>query len=237
MAQQVAVGDPVTEADLVSTDFIDADHPDVVAFAEDVIAGCVDDRSAAVALFEAVRDGIRYDPYDISADPEDYRASAILGGSQRWCVPKSVLLTAAARAVDIPARLGFADVRNHLQSERLLETMGTDLFAWHGYSVLWVQGEWHKASTAFNRELCERFGTKVLEFDGRSDAVLHPHDEAGNRHMEYAAERGIYTDLPLEEIFATFAEVYPTMLDGDSAGAPVHDDLFHPPAVARSPHT
>lgn len=227
MTQAVAIDDPVTDADLAPTPIVDSDHPDVVAFAEQVTAGCDDDRSKAIALFEAVRDRIRYDPYDIASDPEQYKASNILNGSQRWCVPKSVLLTAAARAAGIPARLGFADVKNHLQSERLLETMGTDLFAWHGYSVLFIDGEWRKASTAFNRELCERFGTKVLEFDGRSDAVLHPFDTSGNRHMEYVAERGVYTDLPLDDIFATFDEIYAEMLTDGSPGEPVHDEAFH----------
>ena len=30
--------------------------------------------------------------------------------------------------------LGFADVRNHLTSPRLRATMGTDIFAFHGYT-------------------------------------------------------------------------------------------------------
>ena len=198
---------PPDDADLAPTTFVESDHPAVVRFATEVTAGCEDDRAKAVALFDAVRDSIRYDPYDISRDPDAYRASAVLDGAQRWCVPKAVLLTAAARAAGIPARLGFADVKNHLQSDKLADTMGTDLFAWHGYSVLFIDGEWRKASPAFNRSLCERFGTKVLAFDGRTDALLHPHDQAGNRHMEYVADRGVHQDLPLDDIFATFDEV------------------------------
>jgi transglutaminase-like putative cysteine protease len=166
-----------------------------------------------VALFLAVRDGWRDDPYDTSDDPDDYRASAVLGTTRAWCVPKAVLLTAAARAAGIPARLGFADVRNHLQSARLLERMGTDLFAWHGYSELHLDGRRLKVSSAFNRELCERFGTKVLDFDGTADALMHPYDAAGNRHMEYVRSRGSFDDLPLDAMLATFAEVYPRHAD------------------------
>ena len=209
------------DSDLAPTDFIDSSHPAVVAFAAEVTAGCADDRERAVALFDTVRDSIRYDPYNTSRQPEDYRASAVLEGSQKWCVPKAVLLTAAARAAGIPARLGFSDVKNHLQSDKLADNMGTDLFAWHGYSVLFLDGQWRKASPAFNRSLCERFGTKVLEFDGRTDALLHPHDEAGNRHMEYVADRGIHRDLPLEDIFATFEQ-----LCSGGAGDTV-DEMFH----------
>ena len=212
---------PPDEADLAATTYIDATDPSVVEYMREVTAGCETDREKAVALFDAVRDGIRYDPYNTSRDPDDYRASAVIDGSQKWCVPKAVLLTAAARAAGIPARLGFSDVKNHLQSEKLADNMGTDLFAWHGYSVLFIDGEWRKASPAFNRSLCERFGTKVLEFDGHTDALLHPHDEAGNRHMEYVADRGIHQDLPLDDIFATFDEIY------SGGSADTVDEMFH----------
>ncbi len=213
-----------TGEDVAPTHFIDSDHEAIVEFVNDVTTGAADDRAKAVALFNAVRDAIRYDPYDVSREADDFKASAALAGAQKWCVPKATLLTAAARAAGIPARLGFADVKNHLQSGKLSDHMGTDLFVYHGYSVLHIDGEWRKASPAFNRSLCERFGTKVLEFDGRSDALLHPHDEAGNRHMEYVNDRGVHRDLPLEDILATFDEIYPEM--GRRTGDD-HDEMFH----------
>jgi transglutaminase-like putative cysteine protease len=203
-------------------EFVDSDHPEVRAFAERTAGGQPDDRSRAVTLFYAVRDGWRYDPYGTSKERTDYRASAILTTNRTWCVPKSVVLTASARALGIPARLGFGDVRNHLQSAKLLENMGTDLFVWHGYSEFFLDGRWVKASSAFNRELCERFGTKVLEFDGTEDALMHPYDTAGNRHMEYVRTRGSYADLPYDEIMATFREVYPSSISG-TAGS---DEAF-----------
>ena len=88
-------------------------------------------------------------------------------------------------------------MRNHLTSEKLTATMGTDVFLWHGYSELLIEGRWLKASSAFNVEMCERFGVKVLDFDGTADALMHPYDEAGNKHMEYLAQRGSFDDLPL----------------------------------------
>ncbi len=207
--------------------FLDSDHPDVVAFAEKACAGAESEREKAVALFLAVRDGIRYDPYAAAGDPEAFRASAVAKSEANWCVPKSVLLVAAARASGIPARLGFADVRNHLTSEKLSAHMGTDVFAWHGYAELLLDGRWLKVSSAFNIEMCERFGVKVLEFDGTADALMHPYDQAGNRHMEYVRERGSHDDLPLDEIFATFAEVYPSSVMGEGEGAGVAgDDAF-----------
>jgi transglutaminase-like putative cysteine protease len=179
--------------------------------------------AVAERLFLAVRDGIRYDPYRVSRDPAAYRAGAIAQAKSNWCVPKSVLLAACARRAGIPARLGFADVVNHLSSERLRAAMGTDVFAWHGYAELWLNGRWVKLSTAFNRELCERFGVRVLAFDAIEGALMHPFDEAGNRHMEYVRERGCFPDLPLDAIFATFDEVYPGMQEAAGRDTAFHD--------------
>jgi transglutaminase-like putative cysteine protease len=217
--------DPRPEDCLAPTTYLDATHPEVVAFAERVCraAGATDDRERAVALFLAVRDGIRYDPYAVSGDPDAYRASDVLHQAAAYCIPKAVLLSASCRAVGIPARLAFADVRNHLQSAKLRERMGTDVFAYHGYSELWLDGRWLKVSSAFNRELCERFGTRVLEFDGEHDALMHPFDREGNRHMEYVRERGSFADLPFDELMAGFAEFY-GQLDGFTEEAWVDRD-------------
>jgi len=198
---------------LEPTWFIDSESPEVGSFVESTLAGVsrTDQTAVAIKLFEAVRDRLRYDPYLVSNSPDDYRASVIAGSSSNWCVPKAVLLTAAARNVGIPARLGFADVLNHLTSDKLEARMGTDVFHWHGYSEVFLGGRWFKLSTAFNSELCERFGVKALDFDATDDALMHPFDEQGRRHMEYINERGSYSDLPLAEIFADFAKFYPAV--------------------------
>jgi len=221
------MGDTATDIDpawLAPTWFIDSDEPSVQQFADQATDGASTERDRAVALFLAVRDGYRYDPYNTDHAPEAFRASSVVASESNWCVPKSVLLTAAARHCEIPARLGFSDVRNHLSSEKLMESMGTDLFVWHGYSELLIDGEWRKASSAFNIELCDRFGVKVLDFDGTNDALMHAFDESGNRHMEYVNQRGSFDDLPLDEILATFGEVYGSSDFGsgsdDSAFAP-----------------
>ena len=196
-----------TPASLAATALIDSDHPEVVAFAQRHAEGA-DERERAIALFLAVRDGIRYDPYRLDLSPEGMCASSVLRLGYGWCVSKSALLTAACRAAGIPARMGFADVRNHLSTERMRQTMKTDLFIWHGYTDIWLHGQWVKATPAFNIELCTRFGLLPLDFDGRSDSIYHPFDRAGNRHMEYVQQRGAFDDMPLAQIVADFDRVY-----------------------------
>lgn len=208
--------------------FIDFDDEAVSRFAAGAAGAASDQISVARNLFYAVRDGFRYDPYGASHAPEAFRASTVVGSRANWCIPKSVLFVAAARHCGIPARLGFADVRNHLTSEKLSERMGSDVFAWHGYAELLLEDRWVKLSTAFNIELCERFGVKVLEFDPVNGALMHPFDQRGKRHMEYIRQRGSFDDLPLSQILETFAEVYPQRAaDGEGPAVTVHDPAFH----------
>ena len=203
---------PVTVTDeaalLQSTAFIESDATEVIRFAREAVSDAKNDLEKGVMLYYAVRDEIRYDPYRITLAEDCYRATTVLRERAAYCIPKAVLLTAAARAVGIPSALGFADVKNHLTSEKLLQAMGTDLFIYHGYSMLKLDGNWVKATPAFNLSLCEKFGVKPLEFDGRSDALFHPYDAQNRRHMEYVNERGIFADMPFEEIVSQFQSFY-----------------------------
>jgi transglutaminase-like putative cysteine protease len=222
----VAEGSPPTAASIAATPLLDSDHPAVEAFALEHARGA-DVRERAVSLFHAVRDGFRYDPYRIDLSGAGMRASAVLANGHGWCVPKAALLAAACRAAGIAARVGYADVRNHLSTERMRRQMKTDLFIWHGYVDLWIDGRWFKATPAFNIELCERFGLMPLDFDGRSDSIYHPFDRAGHRHMEYVRQRGGYDDMPLEAIRSDFQAVYGAWPAADpaAAGAGFADDV------------
>lgn len=198
----------MTDPTLSPTALIDSDHPAVADFAVRHARGS-DPRERAVALYYAVRDGFRYDPYRIDLSPEGMRASTVLARGHGWCVPKATLLAAACRAAGIPARVGFADVRNHLSTARMREVMQTDVFHWHGYTEILVGNAWVKATPAFNRELCERFDLLPLEFDGSSDSLYHPYDRHGHRHMEYVAQHGSFDDVPLARMIGDFARYYP----------------------------
>lgn len=188
--------------------FIDSSHPLIARFAAEHGRGA-DRRARSVALYYAVRDAVRYNPFQNFLLDDSYRGSVCLERGEGWCVPKAALLAACARASGIPARVGYADVKNHLTTPRLTERMGTDLFVFHGYTEILLDGKWLKATPAFNLELCERFRVKPLEFDGRNDSIFHPFDEDQRRHMEYVRERGSYADVPAEEIKRVFGETYP----------------------------
>lgn len=205
--------------ELNPTAFIDSDHAAVREFAARHSHHADGDRDNAVSLYYAVRDGFRYDPYSIELTLRGLRASHVLATGRGWCVNKANLLTACCRAIGIPARVGYADVRNHLSTARMRERMGTDLFIWHGYTTILLDGDWLKATPAFNIELCEKFRLKPLEFDGREDSIYHAFDLDGQQHMEYVTFRGEFADVPLVAMVDDWAQTYPSLMqnlgDGD----------------------
>ncbi len=210
MAAARAAAD-IDPALLLPARFVDSDHPSVAGFAARAAGAERDPIGVAVRLYYAVRDEIRYDPYMPFGDPDTYRASAVLARGRGYCVGKAALLAAAARASGIPARLAFADVRNHLATPRLLELIGTDVFIYHGITELWLDGRWVKATPTFNRSLCERFALQPLDFDGRADALLHPFDRNGRIHMEYLRQRGSHADVPIDILMPAMRAAYPRL--------------------------
>lgn len=194
---------------LSPTWFVESDAPAIVGLAEEIVGPSRDDVDRACRLFYAVRDGIRYDAYNIVVTRESLRATHVLSAGSSWCVPKSVLLAALCRAVGIPCRLCYANVCNHMATRKLLEFLGTNVFYYHGYNELFLGGRWVKATVSFNRTLCERARLAPLDFDGEHDSIYHPFDLAGQRYMEYLHDHGAYADVPYDDLVRTFAEVYP----------------------------
>jgi transglutaminase-like putative cysteine protease len=153
---------------LAPADYIDSDHPLVTARARQLCGGARCGPEAARAVYYFARD-LRYEGGDFE-DLEIYRASSVLEAGHGYCVGKAALCAALARAAGIPARLGFADVCNHLASPRLLAAMGTDVFAWHAYAQLFLGGRWVSVSPTFDAATCRRAGVAALAFDGKHDA-------------------------------------------------------------------
>ncbi len=200
------------DACLQATPTIDFTHPAVQAFVHEHDRPDAEPRGRAVSLYYAVRDRIRYDPYTIELTANGLSASQAVTSGRGWCVSKATLLVACCRAVGVPARPGYADVRNHLSTARMRDIMQTNEFRWHGYCAIWLDGQWVKATPAFNIELCEKFRLRPLDFDGGEDSIYHPFDLEGRQHMEYLRYRGEFTDVPVAALRADFESFYAHML-------------------------
>lgn len=199
---------------LSPTFYIDCDHKAIIKFAKENSSPRDTRIAQAIQLYKAVRDQFMYNLYEIDMSPNGMKASGVLSSGKGFCIQKATLLAAAARAAGIPSRLGFADVKNHLTSDRLKSEMKTDIFLYHGYTDLYLDDKWVKATPAFNLTLCKNFGVKPLEFNGKDDSIFHESNEEGVKHMEYLRYHGEFTELPYETILKVFKENYPTMLSG-----------------------
>jgi transglutaminase-like putative cysteine protease len=192
---------------LKSTFFINSNHPLVVEKSREVTEGARDEMEKGKRLFYFVRDSIKYEPVSL-LNRETYKASEVLRLGKGLCVHKAVLLAALARAVKIPSRLGFADIRNHQIPPAFIEFMGKNFFAYHGYSELYLKSKWVKATPTFDSAMCSKQSLIPVEFDGEHDAMLSKYDQKGRLHIEYLRFRGSFSDLPFEEMMKTYVEVY-----------------------------
>lgn len=192
--------------------FVDADHPDIHAFIKKHTVATQSPTEKIVSLYYAIRDGWRYNPYHVSARKEAYRASELLGRSYTrggHCIDKANLLAACARALGIPARLHFANVRNHIGTEKFEKMLETNLMVFHGYVELWLDERWVAATPAFNKELCEKLNVAPLEFDGTEDAIFQEYDRKGGQFMAYEHDYGIFEEIPFELMIGEWAKYYP----------------------------
>ncbi|MEJ2718046.1 MAG: transglutaminase-like domain-containing protein [Deltaproteobacteria bacterium] len=200
--------DTSIEEYLEPTDILDSDHPDVVQFADNTVEGTTDPVEQAIRLFYAVRDQIAYDVRVPFYLPEHYRASNILKWKRGYCVPKASLLCASGRAVGIPSRLGFADIRNRGATKEVIAMLGSDIFAYHSFVEFLLEGKWVRATPAFDAPIFERHRIAPVEFDGRSDAMFPSEDLDGNPYVEYLIYHGSFADVPLEPILEAWVKYY-----------------------------
>jgi transglutaminase-like putative cysteine protease len=198
------------------TEFLDYTSPVVRDF---VRRALTDQRAAtaverARALYYAVRDGIQYELYGADLSREGLRASAVITRGMGFCVHKTIVYAAVTRAVGVPCRLMYGDVRNHLASERLTRLVGGDVFRFHALNSLFLNGRWVKATPVFTKLLCRLYGMAPLEFDGVADSLYHPYDENGRRHMEFLGWHGEFDDFPYELVVGGIRGAHPLLFGG-----------------------
>ncbi len=194
---------------LQPTEFLDFDQESVREFAEKNIVGAKNETEKAIALYRAVRDGFQYNPYILDLRREGLKASNLLSRNRGYCVEKAVLLAAAARAVNVPSRLSFYIVRNHIATERLERALKKNYLVFHGAAEVFLNGNWLKTTPAFNAGLCKYLGVAPLEFDGTRDSIFQEYDHQGNVFMEYLHEYGAFGDLPYEMYLEELGRHYP----------------------------
>ncbi len=190
---------------LQPTPAIDCNSAVIQKKAHQLTRGQTDIVDKAKSLFYFTRDDIRYNAY---ASLYPIEASGILKQGYGFCVQKAVLLAALARASQIPARLGFADIRNCCLDSNWKTIFGTDVVVYHGFTELYINGQWLKATPSFDLRMCRENGFVPVEFDGTNHGMLHSRTEAGEPHIEYLKPYGSYEDVPVDDIIDEVTRVY-----------------------------
>lgn len=198
---------------IAPTEFLDHRHPRVREFVDQTVAGADDPAQRAVRLYYAVRDGLDYEVYGQDLSRSGLRASAIVERGEGFCVHKSILYAAAVRAIGVPSRIVVSEVRNHLASPQLRALVGGDVFV-HWLTSVYLEDRWLRVTPVFNKTLCRLYGMPPLDFDGTSEARLHPFTDG--RQMEFTAEHGEFDDVAYDQLTAIMQARHPAMY-----GAPV----------------
>ncbi len=200
---------------LEPTEFLDFDDASVREFAERNSDAKKSAKENAVSLYNAVRDGFRYNPNRLDLRREGLKASNLLTRKSGYCVEKAVLLAASARAVGIPSRLSFYIVRNHIATDKLEKILRVNYLVFHGAAEMFLDGEWLKTTPAFDRRTCDFLKVEPLEFDGAKDSIFQEYDKSGNVFMEYLHEYGDFADLPYQMFLDELKTHYPHVFEDD----------------------
>ncbi len=194
---------------LIPTYFLDCEQQKVQAFAQKHMGTTDDPIEQAKSLYLAVRDGWKYNPFQIDLRKPALKASDMFTRDHGYCVEKANLLAATGRALGIPTRLGFAIVKNHIGAEKLHKLFRTELIVFHGYCEFFLEEKWVKATPAFNAELCAKFHVSPLDFDGKTDSIFQQFTDDGNKYMEYVHDYGSFEDLPHKLFLSEVEKHYP----------------------------
>lgn len=194
---------------LKETYFFNYSHPEIQAFLQEQDLEGLSDKEITIKLYYLIRDGWKYDPYNIFFEKERWQSHVLFKKTTAHCLDKSILLITMLRAKGIPARLHLAKVKNHIAAEKLLEKYQTDELAPHGYVEIFLDNRWIAATPAFNKSLCLRLNVAPLEFNGEEDSIFQEFDKAGNTFMEYLEDYGHFEDFPYSFVIETFQKHYP----------------------------
>lgn len=198
---------------LVETAFLNYKNPAFDAFLKNIDAS-KPSKELAIDLYYLVRDGFIYDPYHLDLTEEGLKASNVLAKKRAWCVEKSIVLCAAARKMNIPARMGFAIVKNHIGVEKLTSYLKREEIVFHGFVELFLHDKWVKCTPAFDERICAISKVEPLNWDGETDSLFQAY-EKDQLFMEYIHFYGIFSDVPIELMNSEMKKYYPHLFESE----------------------
>lgn len=173
-----------------------------------------DKKAIAVQLYEKVRDGFLYDPYHLDISSDALIASKVIQKKRAWCVEKALVMIACLRALEIPARFGFAIVVNHLGIEKLETYLKRKEIVFHGFVSVFLDGKWVICTPAFDRKVCRLAGVEPLVWDGETDSLFQAFSK-DKKNMEYIKYYGFFEEIPFDLMRSEMELYYPHLFEQD----------------------
>jgi transglutaminase-like putative cysteine protease len=186
---------------------VDFSHSEIEYFLNDIKIS-KNQRENAINIYLKVRDSFIYDPYHLNIRRNHLKASNVVLKKRAWCVEKSLLMVACCRALEIPARLGFAIVANHIGVEKLIKYLKRNEIVFHGYVEVFLNEKWIKCTPAFDKNVCRLSKVAPLDWDGENDSMFQEYSN-GNKFMEYLQLYGEFSEIPFELMHAEMKKYYP----------------------------
>lgn len=196
---------------LKETCFLDFNHPRIIEFVSG-IDSTLTSKEVAVQLYFLIRDAFMYDPYHLDISQAGLIASNVFSKKRAWCVEKATLLATCARKFNVPSRLGYAIVTNHIGIDRLTEYLKRNEIVFHGYVELYLDGKWVKCTPSFDKNICRLANVTPLNWDGENDSMFQEFDK-GKRFMEYLHFYGEFDDVPIELMNSEMKKHYPHLFN------------------------
>ena len=109
---------------------------------------------------------------------------------------KAAIYAALCRAAGIPARIGFQHLVDYKIVGPFFDMLGSNELRNHGMNAIYLDGRWLAVDATLDRALCERKNYRLVEFNGRHDALLPKTDRAGKPHFTIRQQKGFYNDTP-----------------------------------------
>jgi transglutaminase-like putative cysteine protease len=198
---------------LRETSYLDFNNSKFDDFSND-IPNNLNQKELAIHLYKKVREAFIYDPYHLDLRDNALKGSSIVSKKRAWCVEKAIVLAAAARKFNIPSRLGYAIVVNHIGVEKLTSYLRRPEIVFHGYVELFINDNWVKCTPSFDSRICRISNVSVLEWDGEKDSLFQPF-QGDSRFMEYIHDYGTFLDVPIELMNFEMKKYYPHLFELD----------------------
>jgi len=161
-----------------------------------------------ISWYNYVRDYFLYDPYHLDIRPEALVVSKIIEKRRAWCVEKALVFVAGCRKLNVPARLGFGIVQNHIGVDKLELYLKRKEIVFHGYAEVFIDEKWVKCTPAFDRRVCAINRLEPLEWNATDDSLFQEFS-GENQFMEYLHFYGEFSEIPFELMHSEMQKYYP----------------------------